>query len=273
MNNPKFKKILTVILLAGSLLLILAQCNNMVVKRIHFSFRSLDDFISLKIDSRILYEPRAKIFAQQVAQLLPEAIAYVEKGHYRSFIKPIKIYIFATESDYSKITGFKAPAHSRPRGVCFSPKIFKENRPMLSYLTHELSHLHLLQQLGEYKCLKNIPTWFFEGLATFVSNGGGAHLVTKEKAIESIKRGNHFVPHAKGSFIFPKYGNSWGLKPHMFYRQSMIFVAYLKMIDEKKYQDFLLKIQDRASFADSFNSVFEVGLNDTWINFLKEIKL
>ena len=105
-----------------------------------------------------------------------------------------------------------------------------------------------------------------------VARPGGAHLVTDMEAIESIKSGKHFVPHEKGNILFRKYGHHWGLKPHMSYRQSMLFMAYLKTMDEKMYRNLLIKIQDGECFADAFNETFNLSLNDIWDKFLKEIK-
>lgn len=72
--------------------------------------------------------------------------------------------------------------------LLLSPVLMDEPHNIQLYLAHELSHLHLCQQLGLLK-MRNLPTWFKEGLATFVSNGGGAQTVSENEAIESIANG------------------------------------------------------------------------------------
>jgi hypothetical protein len=153
----------------------------------------------------------------------------------------------------------------------FSPRLVEEQRPVPLYLTHELSHLHLEQQMGTYKFAK-LPAWFKEGLATYVSEGGGAHTVTDQEALSAIACGSHFVPHEDGGIFFRKYASHWGLTHHMFYRQSMVFVAYLKSWNEDKYRDLLLAIQDGSSFAAAFSDAYGVRVSQIWEQFVKETK-
>ena len=94
--------------------------------------------------------------------------------------------------------------------------------------THELSHLHLIQQIGATKYVRNIPSWFAKGLAVFVSNGGGAENVSEKDAARAILNGACFHPDSTGNILFPKTASSYHLKPHMFYRQSSMFVQYIK---------------------------------------------
>ena len=252
--------------------LLLTSSNCSVTRRAISSLRSTDHFVPLEAEPRVLYEPGAEAFAQQMADLLPEAIERVEAGHYRAFVKPVIIHICASEESYEKLTGLKAPASVTLKGVFFSPRLVKEQRPLVLYLAHELSHLHLEQQIGKWK-FAHLPPWFTEGLATYVSGGGGAQTVTESEAIEAIRAGKRFEPHERGSIFFRKYGHHWGLSPYMFYRQSMIFVTYLKNMDEQKYRSFLLSIQDGACFSDAFHDAFHTSLSESWQEFLAEIKI
>jgi hypothetical protein len=251
---------------------LLASSGCSVTRSAISSLRSTDHFIPLKTDKSVLYEPGAEAFAEHMAELLPQAIEQVEAGHYRPFVKPVIIHICASQESYEKLTGIKAPASITIKGVFFSPRLVEEQRPLSLYLAHELSHLHLEQQIGKWKFAR-LPAWFKEGLATYVSGGGGAQNVTEPEAIEAIKAGEHFKPHEKGNIFFRKYGHHWGLSPQMFYRQSMMFVAYLKDTDEEKYRSLLLGIQDGAGFANSFHNAFGVSLAEIWNDFLEKIKI
>jgi hypothetical protein len=251
------------------IILLSCLCGCTVARSALCRLKSTDHFLPLETDSRVLYEPGAEDFAAQLAQSLPQAIGGVEAGHYRAFAKPVTIHVCASEDSYTNLTGLKAPASLTLKGLFFSPRLVKEQRPLPLYLAHELSHLHLEQQIGMYRFAK-LPGWFKEGLATLVSGGGGAHKVTEHEALQSIASGSHFVPHEDGGIFFRKYASHWELTHHMFYRQSMIFVAYLKSLDEHKYRDFLLSIQNNMSFADAFSNVFGVSILKIWEQFLAE---
>ncbi|MGA1868913.1 MAG: hypothetical protein ACMUJM_10240 [bacterium] len=131
-----------------------------------------------------------------------------------------------------------------------------------------LEQKNIAQQIGQYKFAR-LPAWFKEGLAVIVSNGGGAQNVTESQAIEAFKKGKYFVPNTKGGIFIRKYGYYWDLSPHLFYRQSMMFVRYLKEKNEKKYRNLLLNIQDGASFIKSFNNAFDDDLMNIWNDFFR----
>jgi len=255
--------------LVGILLACFCGCS--VVRTSLYSLKSTDHFLPLETDSRVLYEPGAEDFAEQLAESLPQAIELVETGQYRPFARPVKVFVCASRESYTKLTGLKAPASLTLKGVFFSPRLVEEQRPVPLYLTHELSHLHLEQQMGKYRFAK-LPAWFKEGLAAFVSGGGGAHTVTDEEALEAIASGSHFVPHEDGGIFFRKYASHWGLTHHMFYRQSMVFVAYLKSRDENKYRDLLLSIQNGSSFRDAFDDAYGVRVSQIWGQFVEETR-
>ncbi len=53
------------------------------------------------------------------------------------------------------------------------------------------------------------------------------------EAEKTILDGKHFTRH-NGKLFFPKLWSVYSLKPHMFYRQSFMFISYLKHIDYSK---------------------------------------
>jgi len=139
------------------------------------------------------------------------------------------------------------------------------------YLTHELSHLHLQQQLGVYK-MSRLPVWFKEGLAAYVSDGGGAQARSQEQAVESFREGKYFVPHNADGFIFKKTPSDFGLEPHMFYRQSMMFIGYLAAIDENGFRRMLLSVESGEQFSTSFQTAYDRKLEELWDAFLVQMK-
>jgi hypothetical protein len=120
--------------------------------------------------------------------------------------------------------------------------------------------------------MSRLPAWFKEGLATYISNGGGAHTVTEKQATESIRAGKYFVPNDTGGFIFQKTANDWGLEPHMFYRQSMMFVNYLATINEPGFRKLLLGVENGERFFNALKAAYNMELKELWNGFRLEEK-
>lgn len=239
------------------------------------SLKSTSDFHPLESDNRVFVEPGAEDLGKQVAQYLPEAISTVEKEQYRAFKKPIEIYVCASEDSFVSHTGLSKQVRGAIITKLFlSGKLKKpeSNETTKAILTHELSHLHLQQHLGIYNYNANVPAWFQEGLAVLVSNGGGAEKVSEADAVKSILESKHFTPEAQGSFWFHKSGKSYGLEPHMFYRQASMFVEYLKKLSEIQFGLFMLAIEDGGDFDKSFRSKYGLSIDEAWQDFVTQLK-
>ena len=235
------------------------------------SMKPVDYFITHETDQRILYEPGAKYLADMIEPLLQDSIAKVEKRHYRPFKLPVKIYVCQSEDSFFSLSGSRAKAIVTNK-VLLSPRLFEEPQYLSIYLTHELSHLHLYQQTGVVKTASR-PAWFNEGLATYVSDGGGAHLVSECEAVQAIKKGSHFLPNTIEDPLNQKNASNYGLSHHMFYRQSMMFVEFMHAYDQNSFRDFLLGIQDGQTFAKAFNKAYPISLEELWQKFFLEVNL
>ncbi len=234
------------------------------------SLRSTADFRPLEADDRILVEPGAEDLARQIAQYLPGAITKVQEEQYRDFTKPIRIYVCASVDSFVSHTGASKNASGVVTTKLFFSRKLAEFAPdqIKARVTHELSHLHLQQQLGTYHFDAHIPAWFQEGLAVLVSNGGGAENVNEADAVRAILAGKHFIPEPQGSFCFKKSGKSYGLEPHMFYRQASLFVGYIRDLSEIRFGLFMLAIEDGRDFDKSFRSVYGIGIDEAWQDFV-----
>jgi len=237
--------------------------------------KSTSDFHPLESDNRVLAESGAEDLAKQVAGYLPESVTTVEKEQYRAFAKPVEIFVCASGDSFVRHTGLS----KRVRGAIIT-KLFLSgklkdpefNGSIKAILTHELSHLHLQQQLGVYDYNANVPAWFQEGLAVLVSNGGGAENVNEADAVKAILGGKHFTPEPQGSFWFKKSGRSYGLDPHMFYRQASLFTGYLKKLSKIRFGLFMLAIEDGEEFDKSFHSFFGVSIDEAWQDFVTQLR-
>jgi hypothetical protein len=234
------------------------------------SLRSTDDFIPQRDDNRVLFELGAEEYANRVVSFLPSAIQTVEEIQYRSFTKPVRVYVCRSIESFTKMYGANVRAGVLTK-LFLSPRVFEDGDEIAKmYLIHELSHLHILDQLGNYK-MNELPVWFKEGLATYVSNGGGAQTVTEKQAIESIKSGKYLVPDETGGFIFQKYPGDWELTHHMFYRQSMMFINYLAATNPSGFRNLLLDIEDGEGFAKALKASYNKELEELFDEFLHNI--
>lgn len=232
--------------------------------------RSTDHFIPHKNDQRVLFEPGAEDYANKVVSFLPSAIQQVEKKQYHPFAHPVRVYVCASRESFYRMYGVDCRAGVLTK-LFLSPRLFdEEDETIKLYLTHELSHLHLLQQVGVYK-MRRLPAWFKEGLATYVSGGGGAHTVTEKQATDFIKSGKYFVPNETGGFVFQKTARDRGLEHHMFYGQSMMFISYLAAINESEFRKLLLSIENGERFSTAFRKAYNKKLEELWNRFMHEI--
>jgi hypothetical protein len=263
-----FKRIVYILLIIVSLS---SSTGCAFVRQSVAALRSTANFIPHKSDSRVLFEPGTEDFADRVVSFLPSAVQQVEERQYRSFAKPVRVYVCASRESFVRMYGADVRAGVLTK-LFLSPRIFEAGDEIArGYLIHELSHLHIRDQIGNYKASR-LPFWFTEGLATQVSEGGGAHTITDKQAIESIKSGKHFVPDEAGGFIFKKTASDWNLNHHMFYRQGMIFITYLATINESAFQKFLLSVENGERFATALHTAYNKELDELWNDFLHAIE-
>lgn len=235
------------------------------------ALESTDHFIPNENDSKVLFEPGGEDYANKIVSFLPSAIKQVEKKQYSHFTEPIKVFVCASRKSFKKYFGADVRAGVLTK-LLLSPRVFEYGDEIgKKYLMHELSHLHLQQKLGLLK-MRKLPMWFKEGLATYVSNGGGAHFISDKQAIMSIRSGHHFVPNKTDGFIFKKTPSDFGLKPQMFYRQSMMFISHLAVMDKVGYRMFLLSVESGDRLPDALQATYKKSLETLWSDFLNKNK-
>lgn len=267
MSMILFKRVVFILLIAVTALSF-SGCT--FVKQSIAVLRPTDHFVPHKNDSRVLFEPGAADYANKVVIFLPSAIQQVEEKQYRSFAKPVRVYICASRESFTRMYGVDVRAGVLTK-LFLSPRIFEGGDEIARlYIVHELSHLHLGDQLGNYK-MSRLPFWFKEGLAAYVSDGGGAHTVTAEEAIDSIKSGKYFVPDETGGFIFQKTASDWNMNHHMFYRQSMLFINYLATTNESGFRKLLLDVENGEQFSTALHAAYGKKLEELWADFLYEV--
>lgn len=266
--NEVIKRILLFILIISTLSSF-GGCS--LIRQSIAALRSTDHFLIYDNDVRLLYEPGAEKYAVKIENFLDSAIQQIETMQYRHFKEPVRVYICSSRESFKKYFGADVRAGVLIK-LFLSPRIFEDGDKVAErYLIHELSHLHIRDQIGNYK-MSRLPVWFKEGLATHASGGGGAHRVSDRRAIEAIKSGKHFIPTESDGLIFQKTASDWGLKPHMFYRQSMMFIRYLAENGEVDFRKLLLSVENGERFSAAFENAYNRKLEEVWNDFIYEIK-
>lgn len=228
---------------------------------------------SLSGDTRILKESETPDeWIPIVRDSLDRSISRVEEAQGRRFPGVVRVYLCATQQSYNRRTG--DAVGGRARGAVFADRVFLSPRCLEwksteGILTHELSHLHFRQHLGtDY--ITEIPGWFQEGLAVHVSQGGGAEPVSRQMAIKAITNGNELHPEPNGNAI-PRMAADHGLKHHMFYRQSAMFIEYLEKESQVQFEAFLSMLFAGNPFGESFEHCFGATPKERWDDFRRTL--
>ncbi len=132
-------------------------------------------------------------------------------------------------------------------------------------LTHELSHLHMAQHRGS-TWRHALPSWFSEGLAVLVSGGGGDEHVSPAEARAAIAAGVRLAPRAASSFTGGDHAK--GLSSPMFYRQSGMFVGWLRDRDLEAFRMLLLALERRATFPRALSVAYHADVGALWQAFV-----
>jgi hypothetical protein len=237
---------------------------------------------ALERDPRVHYDRHAKGYAERLAQLLPKAMARVEQEQGRPFGRPFVIAAYLDEDAYAAANG---SGDARARGVAFfdrvtmSPAIWREEPGFLeAYLTHELSHEHLLSHLSPFDYFR-VPAWFLEGLAVAVSDGGGAQRVAADDAMREIAAGRFIATPDETGSILPHgfappqdYENDdERMRMHMAYRQAGLFVRFLRAQNPSAFRAFMERLLAGERFSPAFEESFASSVAENRARFLARI--
>lgn len=232
------------------------------------AMQSKAGFVHCTLDQRIFCEPGSEALAEAIAPLLPEAIAKIEAAQFSVFAQPIEIYTFLSPERFAAHSGAgSAAAAVSLQRLNLSPILHRTPERIRGILTHELSHLHLQLQMGSI-AWASVPSWFHEGLATWVSDGGGAEKVSAETAWRALRAGARFEPEESQWPLFPKTAWHYDLAPHMYYRQAALFVAFIHDQDPAAFKQMLLAVAAKTNFAEAIAASFHQTLPALWQTFL-----
>ncbi len=229
-----------------------------------------EGFVPLAEDDRVEVEPGYEDYAIRVAKLLPDAIARVEQANGRPFKFVPRVYVCGTDECLKRyvLTPRLSAAVVPDNRLILSPNLNRRESDRLKpLLIHELSHLHLGQEIGHYD--SSVPIWFHEGWASLTANGGGAEFATDEDAYAAANEGRSIDPAARDTPDMRHKAAAFDLDIYEFYRQSMLLVAKLKHMDEEKFDALIQAIQDNQDFYIAFWDIYGAGpgtiLDNVWV--------
>ncbi len=243
--------------------------------------RPMWGFKAVPGDVHVLYEPGAEALAKELSLSLPLSINQIEKEQFKTFKTPVFLYVCGTPSSFAGFTTLvgATAACTSPDCVFVSPILAaKQHNEMIAYITHELSHAHMQQYVGTFAFRLNYPNWLKEGLAAYVSNGGGAGMVSDSQAAALIRSGRVFEPVDNGLDVTEIQSSRFSdLNPfpkpiHMFYRQSMMFISYLKQRDPAKFKQLLESIENGGNFRNCFISIYGQDVKSMFNQFVEYVR-
>jgi len=264
------KKLLLIIIVFVTLVfLFMGGCSIIESRVAHWT----TDFNVLPSDSRILYEDGAEKVADEVSRDLNKAMKAVESRQFGQFKEPVKIYCFATPESFSKFSGIPGKARGASVGneIYLSGLMLELPDEVYGMVGHELSHVQLSQTLGVISFNRSIPRWFREGLAIYVSDGGGAPRNYEKETIDMFLQGKYFIPEVEGSLINRALKTNAPIRPRMFYSQSGMFIKYLANTYPENFNTFLVGIQKGKQFKENFEESFGKSIAYIFQSFIKTL--
>ncbi len=237
---------------------------------------------SVLSDERVHFQPGGEDCARDVAALMGETTARVVEAQGRPFAKEPIVVVYTSYGDYGRANGYDDAsilATARSGRVLLSPALCKEDKPKLKkVLTHELAHSHLFGWRGVIA--ERPPSWFTEGLAVTISDGGGADGVDEKEALQALKDGFAIKVEDKGvwrdfnSIPFEKEPKAKGegadffhYRQNLAFREAGLFVAWLKREQPEAFAKLLTKLQDGAGFGEAFKESYGQSLGQEWLKF------
>lgn len=221
-------------------------------------------------DARVLCEPGSEALGKVSASHLDDAVATVTRMQHGSFSKPIVMYTYATTESFLAHTG-----HAHPRAtvifdaIHLSPTAMRE--PMRLLVIHEMSHLAYSQATGMLH-MALLPTWFVEGLATYVASGGGAGNVTEEGAARRMAEGTCISPVTSHSPLMLLERTPPDMSVGLFYRQGAMLVAYMQQANPQAFKRLMADLMRKEPFADAVKGAYGVPLSVLWSRFLEQTR-
>jgi len=232
------------------------------------------DFTQCTADPRIWCEPGAEALGAKVAPMLPAAVQRNVDAYGLPFAGAIRVNVYASDDSFSLYSAVPARAAAAVTlGEAHVSAKMKDWAPerAAGVLAHELAHLHLIQRIGAGG-IANVPNWFWEGLPTYFSRGGGAGQVTRGEAVSAFVKGAHLTPEDHGSLLSPKYAESYQLTPGMYYRQASVLIGWMDQKDPAAFKRLIAALGRGERFGPATASAYGRTMAELWTEFQQAMR-
>lgn len=230
---------------------------------------STSHFTQCTPDPRVWCEPGAGELGAAVASMLPAAQQRVEQAFGMPYAAPIHVNVYASDDSFSRYSGLG----SKAAGAVMFGQVHIAARLQhfpaartAAILTHEMAHLHLQQRIGVLGGAR-LPNWFWEGLPTYISGGGGAGDTTRAQTVFAFTHGRHLVPEDAGSLLHPRYAGDYGLSPAMYYSQAALLIGWMDKQDPAAFRRMLGAIGHGEDLAPALTGAYGRPLAVLWGDF------
>ena len=191
----------------------------------------------------------------------------VEAFHQLKFLRKPKIYIFSDKAEYYRRTITRARFCTYPNGdIVVAPWAITDadsgNISLEIYLTHELSHTILYQNMGVLAAY-HFPQWLMEGTAVYSANQMGTSFYPdKQRTYQAIRDGVYFPP----ELFKTKRENEINLdieNPIAFkYSEFGCIVDYLVLkYGKDRFIDYLKLLIENENYKDAFKIIYHSDID------------
>lgn len=240
-----------------------------VVRAAYLELLPLQGFNTLQTDRRVHYEPEAKSSAEMLAAHYSQTILQIETKLGGKLQAAPQVYLCASDACYEKYAfNPQARAEARGRGnlVLIKANLLDAEGRLLPVFAHELVHAFWFQW-GVY-CT---PRWWTEGLAVESSNGGGAEKIMRSLAIQAIRDGQLFQASDENSCWTRMPPGLNDMAWPMFYRQSGMFVEWLRVSNPTAFSALLEKLRAGDNLTTAIESTYAQSMISLHLKWQKSV--
>lgn len=263
-------KLLTIALAALTFVAVLPGCT--LTRAAYVSVHSPENLPKFSKSLPVYAEKGAESIASAILAALPVSIQQIETTHGGKLGSLPAIVVCASAACYQQYAAIPITAAETLRDKRISlngAKILELKRDVVQLFTHELSHFFWFSRGIVFQ-----PRWFEEGLAVWVSNGGGAESVSVQAAEQAIRTGTTIRPTLNSGLwnylVHPPLPpeNNWA----MYYRQAGMFVHYLHAKDTNAFIHLLEALKNTKDLEKAWPIAYKQSPDELWSEFVKEIK-
>ncbi len=259
-------KLLFICLIAS----LISACNTLHALKVAY-LEDIEQYPLYPARYPLYVEAGGEKLAQTLAEHIPAAISQIESTHGGAILSAPVIVLCMTASCYKRIaivTEAAGEAWLGKRINLNGEKIQREQRDIRSIFTHELSHHYWSTHGVNYQA-----RWFQEGLAVWVSNGGGAEKASVAEATQAIRNGRVIIPHLDDGLwqYTDDKAENYGLTWPLFYRQAGMFIEYLTQQDPKRFQQLLRELERTKQLKTAWEISYSQSPSQQWMAFVQSL--